>query len=132
MIYIKLFLSSLFTFLLLDAIWLGFVARGFYARELSLYLADNVNWASAFIFYIIFNIGLLIFVILPSIEKNSYSMLVIYALLYGLVTFATYDLTNLATVKDWPLLVSLVDMLWGMFVAFSAASVAFYANKYFF
>ena len=68
MIYIKLFLSSLFTFLLLDAIWLGFVARGFYARELSLYLTDNVNWASAFIFYIIFNIGLLIFVILPSIE----------------------------------------------------------------
>ena len=132
MIYIKLFLSSLFTFLLLDAIWLGFVARGFYARELSLYLTDNVNWASAFIFYIIFNIGLLIFVILPSIEKNSYSMLVIYALLYGLVTFATYDLTNLATVKDWPLLVSLVDMLWGMFVAFSAASVAFYANKSFF
>lgn len=132
MIYIKLFLSSLFTFLLLDAIWLGFVARGFYARELSLYLTDNVNWASAFIFYIIFNIGLLIFVILPSIEKNSYSMLVIYALLYGLVTFATYDLTNLATVKDWPLLVSLVDMIWGMFVAFSVASVAFYANKYFF
>ena len=125
MIYIKLFLSSLFTFLLLDAIWLGFVARGFYARELSLYLTDNVNWASAFIFYIIFNIGLLIFVILPSIEKNSYSMLVIYALLYGLVTFATYDLTNLATVKDWPLLVSLVDMIWGMFVAFSVASVAF-------
>ena len=57
--------------------------------------------------------------------------LVVYSLLYGLVTFATYDLTNLATIKDWPIIVSVVDMLYGMFVAFSSASVAFYANKYF-
>jgi uncharacterized membrane protein len=71
-------------------------------------------------------------VIIPSIEKNSYFTLVLYAILYGLVTFATYDLTNLATVKEWPLIVSLIDMAWGMFVAFSSASVAFFANKYLF
>ena len=132
MLYFKLFLSSFFTFLILDFIWLGFVAKDFYARQLSLYLTDNVIWSSALIFYIIFNIGLLIFVIMPSIEKNSYLTLVLYAILYGLVTFATYDLTNLATVKEWPLIVSLIDMTWGMFVAFSSASVAFFANKYLF
>ena len=121
MLYFKLFLSSFITFLILDFIWLGFVAKDFYARQLALYLTDNVIWSSALIFYIIFNIGLLIFVIMPSIEKNSYLTLVLYAILYGLVTFATYDLTNLATVKEW-----------GMFVAFSSASIAFFANKYIF
>ncbi len=132
MLYIKLFLTSFATFLILDAIWLGFVAKDFYAKQLSFYLTDNVVWSSALIFYIIFNIGLLVLVILPSIEKNSYTVLIIYAVLYGLVTFATYDLTNLATIKEWPLIVSLVDMAWGMFVAFSSASAAFYANKYLF
>tara|TARA_B100000902_G_C27224933_1_gene871638 strand:+ start:440 stop:838 length:399 start_codon:yes stop_codon:yes gene_type:complete len=132
MLYIKLFLTSFATFLILDAIWLGFVAKDFYAKQLSFYLTDNVVWSSALIFYIIFNIGLLVLVILPSIEKNSYSVLIFYAVLYGLVTFATYDLTNLATIKEWPLIVSLVDMAWGMFVAFSSASAAFYANKYLF
>ena len=132
MLYIKLFLTSFATFLILDAIWLGFVAKDFYAKQLSFYLTDNVVWSSALIFYIIFNIGLLVLVILPSIEKNSYIVLIIYAVLYGLVTFATYDLTNLATIKEWPLIVSLVDMAWGMFVAFSSASAAFYANKYLF
>ena len=132
MLFIKLFLTSFATFLILDAIWLGFVAKDFYAKQLSFYLTDNVVWSSALIFYIIFNIGLLVLVILPSIEKNSYTVLIIYAVLYGLVTFATYDLTNLATIKEWPLIVSLVDMAWGMFVAFSSASAAFYANKYLF
>ena len=68
--------------------------------------------------------------ILPSIEKNSYSTLLIYSILYGLVTFATYDLTNHATIKDWPLIVSIVDMSYGMFVALVSSSAAFYANKY--
>ena len=130
MINLKLFLVSFITFLFLDAIWLGLIARGFYSKHLSLYLTDNVIWPSAFIFYIIFNIGLLIFVILPSIEKNSYSTLLIYSILYGLVTFATYDLTNHATIKDWPLIVSIVDMSYGMFVALISSSAAFYANKY--
>lgn len=130
MINLKLFLVSFITFLFLDAIWLGLVARGFYSKHLSLYLTDNVIWPSAFIFYIIFNIGLLIFVILPSIEKNSYSTLLIYSILYGLVTFATYDLTNHATIKDWPLIVSIVDMSYGMFVALVSSSAAFYAKKY--
>jgi len=131
MIYIKLFLASFVTFLLLDAIWLGLIAKTFYAKNLALYLTNNVIWSSALIFYVVFNIGLLVFVVLPSIEKNSYATLVIYSLLYGLVTFATYDLTNLATIKDWPLIVSIVDMFYGMFVALASSSAAFYANKYF-
>ena len=131
MLYVKLFSVSLFTFLILDAIWLGFIARNFYAKYLAAYLTDNVIWLSAIIFYLIFNIGLLIFVILPSIEKNSYTTLILYSLLYGLVTYATYDLTNYATIKDWPFTVTIVDIIWGMFVAFASASAAFLFHKYF-
>ncbi len=131
MLYAKLFSISLFTFLILDAIWLGFVARNFYAKYLEMYLTENVIWLSAIIFYFIFNVGLLIFVILPSIEKNSYSILILYSLLYGLVTYATYDLTNYATIKDWPLIVTIVDIIWGMFVAFASSSAAFLFHKYF-
>ena len=131
MLYLKLFSVSLFTFLILDVIWLGFVARNFYAKYLALYLTENVIWLSAIIFYIIFNIGLLVFVILPSIEKNSYSVLIIYSLLYGIVTFATYDLTNYATIKNWPFIVTIVDICWGMFVAFASSSAAFLFHEYF-
>ena len=131
MLYVKLFSVSLFTFLILDAIWLGLIARNFYAKYLAVYLTDNVIWLSAIIFYLIFNIGLLIFVILPSIEKNSYTTLILYSLLYGLVTYATYDLTNYATIKDWPFAVTIVDIIWGMFVAFASSSAAFLFHKYF-
>ncbi len=132
MLYIKLFLTSFATFLILDAIWLGFVAKDFYAKQLSFYLTDNVVWSSALIFYIIFNIGLLVLVILPSIEKNSYTVLIIYAVLYGLVTFATYDLTNLATIKEWPLIVSLVDMAWECSLHFRLLQLHFMQiNTYF-
>ena len=131
MVYAKLFSVSLITFLILDAIWLGFVARNFYAKYLETYLTENVIWLSAIIFYLIFNVGLLLFVILPSIEKNSYSILILYSLLYGLVTYATYDLTNYATIKDWPLTLTIVDIIWGMFVAFASSSAAFLFHKYF-
>ena len=82
MLYLKLFSVSLFTFLILDAIWLGFVARNFYAKYLALYLTENVIWLSAIIFYIIFNIGLLVFVILPSIEKKTHIQCLLFILCY--------------------------------------------------
>ena len=130
MINIKLFLISFITFLILDAIWLGIISKGFYAKNLSDYLTSDIVWPAAFIFYLLFNIGLLVFVILPAIEENSYSTLIMYALLYGLVTFSTYDLTNLATIKDWPAIVSVVDIMYGMFVAVVCSSTAFYLHKY--
>ncbi len=130
MINIKLFLISFITFLILDAIWLGIISKSFYIRHLSDYLTNDIVWPAAFIFYLLFNIGLLVFVILPAIEKNSYSILILYALLYGLVTFSTYDLTNLATIKNWPVIVSVVDIMYGMFVAVTCSSTSYYLHKY--
>lgn len=130
MINLKLFLVSFVTFLILDAIWLGVISKNFYAKNLSDYLTNDIVWPAAIIFYLLFNIGLIVFVILPAIEENSYITLIMYALLYGLVTFSTYDLTNLATIKNWPVIVTIVDIMYGMFVAVVCSLTTFYLHKY--
>lgn len=103
----------LVTFLAVDMIWLVFVARKFYAGHLGFLMRDPVNWAAAFLFYALFVIGVLFFVISPALEKQSLGYAVLAGALFGLMTYATYDLTNLATIKDWPVIVTLVDLAWG-------------------
>ena len=90
----------------------------------------NVNWAAAIIFYLLFLAGLVVFVIAPAVEKDSWVRALLFGALFGLITYATYDLTNLATLKDWPLALTVVDLIWGMVLA-ASVSVGTYlvANK---
>jgi uncharacterized membrane protein len=111
--FIKLYLSSAVVFFTLDMIWLGLVARGFYRSQIGSLLRPDINWPSAIIFYLIFIAGVEYFAILPSVAKGSAFQAAISGALFGLVTYATYDLTNYATMKDFPLIVVLVDMAWG-------------------
>lgn len=113
---LKLYLSTLAAFLVMDAIWLGLVARSFYKKHLGYIMAPSPNWVAAFIFYLLFIAGVLVFVVLPGLKENSLKITLLWAALFGLVTFATYDLTNQAVVKDWPLIVTVVDMTWGTFL----------------
>ena len=101
-------------FFILDMIWLGLVARGFYRNRLGDLLSDNVNWAAAVIFYLLFLLGLLVFVVLPAADKGGLGSCILRGLFFGLITYATYDLTNLATLRGWPVSVAVVDILWGM------------------
>jgi len=113
---------TLLVFLALDGVWLGVVARGMYRRELSHLLAPEVRWGAAAAFYVLYIAGLLLLVVLP----NRASPTVVTAALgatFGLVAYATYDLTNLATLAGWPLSVTLADLAWGAF-ATAAAAVA--------
>ena len=102
-------------FFVIDMIWLGVIARGFYRRALEPLLTPNINWTAAIIFYFLFLVGILVFALLPGLEKQSLVHTVVMAALFGFIAYATYDLTNLATLRDWPLLVSIVDMIWGGF-----------------
>jgi uncharacterized membrane protein len=122
--FIKLYFIALPIFLLIDGIWLALVARGFYKEQIG-YLMGEVRWAPAVIFYLLFIVGLVVFVISPAIEKNSWLTAVGLGALFGLICYATYDLTNLATVKNWPVLVTIVDLAWGAFIA-AIVSVATY------
>ena len=101
-------------FLTLDLLWLGIAARGFYTRHLGRFFAEKVKWPAAFAFYFLFVAGLLIFAVAPAVALQSPLRAALLGSLYGLFTYATYDLTNLATLKDWPIPIVVVDIGWGM------------------
>ena len=113
MYYMKLYACSLAGALILDAIWLGVVARGFYAKNLRHLLAENVNWWAAGAFYALHAAGIVWFCVLPAVREESLPGAVLNAAALGLLMYATYDLTNQATLKDWPLSVTIVDIVWG-------------------
>jgi len=129
--YIKLYIAILIAFFAIDMVWLGLVARTFYRKQLGFLLSPNTNWVAAIIFYLLFIGGILVFVVLPGLEDNSLKTTILRAALFGLVTYATYDLTNLATVKDWPLLVTVVDLAWGTILSIAVSCVGFLAGKWF-
>ena len=128
--YIKLYFITLLAFFAIDMVWLGLIARTFYRKQLDFLLSPNTNWVAALIFYLLFIVGILVFVVLPGLEDNSLKTTLLRAALFGLVTYATYDLTNLATVKDWPLLVTIVDLAWGTVLSIAVSCVGFLVGKW--
>ena len=126
----KLFLIALPIFFVIDMAWLVLVAKRFYQEQIGFLMKPDINWFAAIIFYLLFIAGLVIFVIAPAIEKHSWVNAVLLGALFGLITYATYDLTNLATIKDWPLLVTIVDLIWGTVLAASISGITYFiANK---
>lgn len=124
--FVKLYAIALPVFFVIDMIWLGFLAKDFYRTQIGALLKPNVNWTAAVIFYFIFIAGLVVFVITPALEKNSWTHAVFLGALFGLVCYATYDLTNLAVAKDWPLLVTIVDLAWGAVLAASVSVITYF------
>lgn len=123
------YLLTLLVFLVIDLTWLGFIAKDLYKKYLGHYLTDNVNWIAAIIFYILFVIGTSIFAIYPAINKNSALTAIILGALFGFFTYATYDLTNLATLKEWPLTIVFIDIIWGSILTASVSLSGFYIVK---
>lgn len=129
----KMIISYLLTtlvFFVVDMLWLGLIAKNIYRKYLGALLSETVNWAAAFIFYLLFIAGIFIFVIYPSIEKQSPGRAVVLGAIFGLITYATYDLTNLATVKDWPLIITVVDLIWGMVLTTIVSTAGFFIGKW--
>jgi len=108
-----LYLITLAVFFLIDMVWLGVVAKDFYRRHLGTMLSPKVNWGAAILFYLLFIAGLLIFVIRPALVQGAVLPALLLGAMFGLISYATYDLSNLATLKDWPLIVTVVDLVWG-------------------
>jgi uncharacterized membrane protein len=125
--YLKLYFSTLLVFFAVDMVWLGLVARTFYRDQIGFIMAPSVNWLAALLFYMLFIVGILVFVVLPGLKSGSTRDTLLRAALFGLITYATYDLTNLATLRDWPLVLSVVDMLWGttlsLIVSYASLSI---------
>jgi uncharacterized membrane protein len=128
--HLKLYLATLAAFFAIDMLWLGLVARTFYRKYLGFLMAPNPNWLAAIIFYLLFIVGILVFVVLPGLESGSLQSTLLRAALFGLITYATYDLTNLATVRDWPVIVTVVDLAWGTVLSTTVSYVSFLAGKW--
>lgn len=130
--FLKLYAIALPVFFAIDMIWLGLVAKNFYAKQIGFLMKSNINWVAAILFYLLFIGGLVVFVIEPSLAKEKWLHAVLLGALFGLITYATYDLTNLATIKDWPLLVTVIDLIWGSVLAASVSVITYLiASKWF-
>jgi uncharacterized membrane protein len=117
---------ALVVFMVIDLIWLGFIAKDLYSKYLGYLMADKVNWVSAVVFYLIFIGGILYFVLYPSFLDKNIINLIIRAALFGFITYATYDLTNLATIKDWPIQITIIDLIWGTTLSTSVSVISYF------
>jgi len=128
--YVKLYFATLVAFFAIDLVWLGLVARTFYRNYLGFLMAPQVNWPAALIFYLLFVVGILVFAILPGLEAGSLKTTLVRAALLGLIAYATYDLTNLATLKDWPVIVTVVDLIWGTVLSMAVSCAGYLAGRW--
>ena len=110
---VLVYLITVPIFFIVDLVWLGVVAKSFYQKHLGYLMRPQVNWTAAILFYLLFIIGIVIFAVKPALEAQSGLRALAYGALFGFFTYATYDLTNLATVKDWPVIVTAIDLVWG-------------------
>lgn len=124
--YLFLYLLTFAIFLAIDFVWLNFIAKNLYAQKIGHLLADNPNLVPALIFYLLFIIGVIIFAVLPGYESKSLLKVVLLGALFGCLTYSTYDLTNLATLKDWSLSVTIIDIIWGTAISTVTATASYY------
>lgn len=117
-------------FLVIDLVWIGVVAKGFYQRHLGAMLRPDVQWVPAILFYLLFIAGVLVFAVIPGLEKGSLVRTAALGAFLGLIAYATYDLTNLALAKGFPTVVAGVDMLWGTAIAATIAVVGYGAARW--
>lgn len=129
MIYVVAYIAAATGFLLLDFLWLGFVAKTFYRQEIGALLLEKFNMTAAIGFYLIFVVGVVIFAILPALQAGSWKTALLYGALFGFFTYATYDMTNLATLKGWSFPVTVVDIAWGTFLTGISALAGYLATR---
>jgi uncharacterized membrane protein len=111
--FLKPYLLTLIPFVVLDALWLGLIAPQFYRAQIGHLMADQVNWPAAILFYTLFIAGMVFFVTGQAIRSGDMRQALVRGAVFGFITYATYDLTNHATLRDWPILMTVVDMAWG-------------------
>ncbi len=122
---VRNYFIALAVFLLIDMVWLLVLSKKLYSEKLGYIMAKNPNLSAALIFYMIFIAGLMFFVIQPSLAAGNWQHAMYAGLFFGLVTYATYDLTNLATIKDWPISITIIDLIWGSFISAATALISF-------
>lgn len=129
--FVLYYAIAFIVFLAIDALWLGLVAPKFYKAQIGHLMADKPNLIAALVFYLIFIAGLVYFVLLPAVTNDSWVTALANGALFGFVTYATYDLTNFATLKGWPITMVIVDLTWGLALSTSVSLVSYFLIQLF-
>jgi uncharacterized membrane protein len=119
------YVATMLFFFLVDLVWLGVVAREFYRSGIGHLMGDSFNIPGAIAFYLVYIAGIMFFAVNPAVEKGDWTHALMMGAAFGFFCYATYDLTNLATLRDWPLSLALVDMAWGTALTAMAATVGY-------
>jgi uncharacterized membrane protein len=125
------YIATLIIFAGVDLIWLGVIAKGFYRSQLGDLMAPQLNIWAAVAFYVIYAAGLVIFAIRPAVVSGAWIDAAVLGAGFGFIAYATYDLTNLASLRDWPVMLTVVDLAWGTLLSATAAAAAFVVTRSF-
>ena len=117
-------------FFIIDFVWLAVVAQSFYDRHLGHFLREEPMVPAAVAFYLLYLVGVLVFVVLPALEAESLIHAVGLGALFGLVAYATFDLTALALFKGFPVIVVMVDLVWGAVLTASVSAIGYAAGRW--
>lgn len=112
--------------IVLDLLWLGIAMKDFYRAKIGHLMSSTISWAPALLFYVLFAAGIWYFVVT---KAGSWQQALLNGVLLGLLCYATYDLTNQATLKEWPVVITVIDIIWGGVVTGIAATAGFYISK---
>ncbi len=129
--YLVTYAATLVAFLAIDFVWLGFVAKNFYKDQLGHMMLERPLLGIALVFYLLYALGIVVFAVTPGLREGSWRTAALMGGLLGLVAYGTYDLTNFATLKTWPVAMTFVDMAWGMVLTAATASAGYYAATLF-
>ena len=115
--FLKTLLAVAVPMLILDGLWLGVIAKPFYAKYLGHVLAPNPVWAAAIVFYVLYAVGVAYFIVTPALAGSlAWYQVLLRGMFFGIIAYGTYDLTNHATMMNWPIIVTVVDMIWGAII----------------
>ncbi len=126
-----LYLLTIPVFFALDMLWLGLVAKDFYRRSFGNLMRPDTNWGAAIVFYLVFIVGLLMFAVLPALEKGNILRAMFLGASFGFFCYATFDLTGYAVIRDFPFNMVLVDLLWGIFLSGAVAGASYFLGEKF-
>ena len=127
---IILYLLTVPVFFAIDMTWLGVVAKDFYKGQIGFLMRTDIVWWAAVLFYLLFIVGIIYYAVLPAHTAGDWTRATLLGALFGFFTYMTYDLTNYSTLKDWPLTIALVDILWGTVLSASVATASFFIARF--
>lgn len=131
MTYLIAYIATAVVFLSIDAVWLGVVAKSFFSSNIGHLMTSNVNLIAAAGFYLLYAVGIVFFAIKPALDNESLKTALLYGALFGFFCYGTYEMTNFATLKDWPVKVVIVDMAWGTFLTAMSAGAGYFVVQNF-